>query len=66
MTLRMAMAVRRRAKPSAQTAIIGPVTSRASMGAASRVPISAPLSPWDWNHRPANGRLTPVAPNSRM
>ncbi len=58
------MAVLRYRNPSAQSAIAGPVTSRPSMGAASRAPISAPSSPWAWNHSPANGRLTPLAPNS--
>ncbi|MNE07879.1 hypothetical protein D3C80_1005160 [compost metagenome] len=61
-----AMGVRRRTKPSAQTASNGPVRARASMGMASRAPIWAPLSPWSRNHRPANGRVTPLALNSRM
>ncbi|MNN16083.1 hypothetical protein D3C81_1292110 [compost metagenome] len=59
------MGVRLYLNPSAQTASSGPVTTLPSMGMASRAPISAPLNPWARNHSPANGTVTPLAPNSR-
>ena len=58
------MGERRRRNPSAHTAMAGPVISRASMGAASSTPISAPENPCARNHNPAKGRLTPLAPKS--
>lgn len=61
-----AIGVRRNTKPSAQTAISGPVSARASIGMARSAPIWAPLSPWSRNHRPANGSVTPLALNSRI
>ena len=41
-----------RRKPSAQTAIAGPVTTRARAGAARMKPIWAPSRPWALSHRP--------------
>ena len=55
------MPVRSDRKPSANTAITGPVTTRPSMGAASTSPMALPSSPRAENHRLANGLEIPNA-----